>query len=110
MTRYRNISIGKLLGKLRKARGLSYRELANACQPFIDHAYLHRLENGEKSNPSPETIQAIVRGMKVSNLESAIMQAVISQHDAINGDGSAMRGILAPGGFIESGGCPICRP
>lgn len=54
--------LGALLYKLRERRGLTLREIGQLCS--VDHAYIHRLETGEKESPSTETLERILRVLK----------------------------------------------
>lgn len=73
------ISFGELLKRWREARGLTYRDLAAACRPPVDHAYLYRLENELKGNPSSPVLKSIFAGLRLSELETAILEAVAEQ-------------------------------
>ena len=50
-------SFSLTFSKLLKKTGVSYYSIAQYAD--IDQAYLSRLKNGEKTNPSPETIMRI---------------------------------------------------
>jgi len=51
------------LTKLRERRGLSGREFSKLAK--VDHAYESRLESGEKENPSDDTLDKLLRGLKL---------------------------------------------
>jgi len=51
------------LTMLRERRTLSGRELSKLAE--VDHAYESRLESGEKDNPSDDTIDKLLRGLKL---------------------------------------------
>ena len=42
------IGFGGYIGRLRNEKGLSFRQLGQLAE--IDHAYIHRLEGGEKKD------------------------------------------------------------
>lgn len=60
--------LGVMLRKLRETRGLSLREVGQLCS--IDHAYVHRLETGEKESPSEELFVRLLRVLKPDERES----------------------------------------
>lgn len=62
--------LGILLRQLREGRGLSLRELGQLCS--IDHAYVHRLETGEKESPSSELLTRLLRVLKPTEREAEI--------------------------------------
>ena len=57
---------GVLVQKLRESRGLSLRELMQLAD--IDHAYIYRLETGDKESPSEEVVTklGVVRSKRAS--------------------------------------------
>ncbi len=55
-------AFGLLLQRLREERRFSLRELAQLAR--IDHAYIHRLETGEKESPSAEVVSGLIRVLK----------------------------------------------
>ncbi|MGH9772692.1 MAG: helix-turn-helix domain-containing protein [Candidatus Acidiferrales bacterium] len=72
-------SFGRLLGHLRERRGLSLRELGMISG--VDHAYIHRLETGEKESPSKEIVERLVRHLKPEDREAAVLR-ILSEVDA----------------------------
>lgn len=67
------------LTKLRERRTLSGRELSKLAD--IDHAYESRLESGEKDNPSDETIDKLLRGLKLkANDRDALMLRYLARY------------------------------
>jgi transcriptional regulator with XRE-family HTH domain len=68
----RENSFGRLLRRLREARGLSLRELG--VLSTVDHAYIQRLETGEKESPSPDVVDRLVRHLKADEREGAILR------------------------------------
>ena len=51
--------LGALLGDLRKAKGLSLREVEEAADGMISNAYLSQLENGKIRRPSPNVLHSL---------------------------------------------------
>lgn len=65
-------ALGVLLQSLRNQRGLSLRELAQLSD--VDHAYIYRLETGDKESPSVEVISKLLRALKAGKRESDIVR------------------------------------
>src|ERR1700686_3875399 len=65
-------ALGLLLQRLREERGLSLRELAQLAD--IDHAYIYRLETGDKESPSEEALSKLVRALKVGKREADMLR------------------------------------
>jgi transcriptional regulator with XRE-family HTH domain len=65
-------AFGIFLRKLRERRGLSLRELAQLAG--IDHAYVYRLETGEKESPSDEALTKLIRALKLARREGEILR------------------------------------
>ena len=70
-------ALGVLLQKLREHRGLSLRELAQLAD--IDHAYIYRLETGDKESPSEEVLSKLVRSLKAGKREADMLR-YLAQH------------------------------
>ena len=64
--------LGFLLKALREERKLSLRELAQLAD--VDHAYVHRLETGEREAPSDEMLGKLVRGLKAQKREADMLR------------------------------------
>jgi transcriptional regulator with XRE-family HTH domain len=64
--------LGYLLRALREERKLSLRELAQLAD--VDHAYVHRLETGEREAPSEEMLGKLARGLKPQKREAEMLQ------------------------------------
>lgn len=69
------MSFGYALRRFREERGLSLRELGKLCG--IDHAYIHRLEKDEKTSPSDDTLDSIVRTLKLNSRRACILRALV---------------------------------
>lgn len=72
-------AFGLYLRHLREQRGLSLRELGQLCA--IDHAYIHRLEKGEKTAPSAEVLEKLTRVLKASPRDSQILLLLAKSTD-----------------------------
>ncbi len=75
-----NNGLGAALRKLRDRRTLSVRELGKLSD--VDHAYVHRLETGEKTNPSPDLIGKILKVLKVDERDATIVKWLMTHPDA----------------------------
>ena len=64
---------GYLLYHLRTEKGWTLRELGTLSG--LDHAYLWRMEKGQKSHPSLMVINALSKALKVSAAEKLRLQA-----------------------------------
>ena len=51
--------LGALLADLRKAKGLSLREVEEAAGKAVSNAYLSQLENGKIRKPSPNVLHSL---------------------------------------------------
>jgi HTH-type transcriptional regulator, competence development regulator len=65
-------ALGVTLQFLREQRGLSLRELARLSE--TDHAYIYRLEAGDKESPSGEVLTKLARALKVDKREADILK------------------------------------
>ena len=64
--------LGLLLQHLRERRGLSLRELGQLAD--TDHAYIHRLEQGEKAAPSDDVLARLIRALKADRREAEMLR------------------------------------
>lgn len=71
--------LGAALRKLRERRTLSIRELGRLA--VIDHAYIYRLEQGEKTSPSPELIATLLSVLKANPRDSAMVRWLVEHSD-----------------------------
>jgi len=55
----RSAELGALLADLRRAKGLSLREVEEATGKAVSNAYLSQLENGRIKKPSPNVLHSI---------------------------------------------------
>ena len=72
--------LGVALRVLRERRTLSLRELSQLSS--VDHAYVHRLETGEKANPSKDLVGKLLKVLKTSERDAEIVKALVEQPDA----------------------------
>lgn len=72
--------LGAALRRLRERRILSVREVGKLSE--IDHAYIHRLETGEKASPSMELVNRLLKVLKTGERENAIVRWLVDHPDA----------------------------
>ncbi len=82
-------ALGLLLQRLREERRLSLRELAQLAE--VDHAYIHRLESGDKESPSDEVLSKLIRALKTSKREAGMLRYLAEHSDT---DPSLVRHVL----------------
>jgi transcriptional regulator with XRE-family HTH domain len=70
------IGFGGYVGRLRNEKGLSYRQLGQLAG--IDHAYIHRLEGGEKNDPSDDTVNNLIRVLTPGKRKTRILRFLLS--------------------------------
>lgn len=71
--------LGVALKVLRDRRTLSLRELGQLST--VDHAYVHRLETGDKTNPTPELVSKLVKVLKPSERDAEIVRWLVEHPD-----------------------------
>jgi len=72
-------AFGLLLQRLREQRGLSLRELGQLAD--IDHAYIYRLETGDKESPSEEILSKLIRALKAGKREADMLRYLAEHAD-----------------------------
>ncbi len=72
--------LGVALKTLRERRTLSLREVSQLST--VDHAYVHRLETGEKASPSQELISKLLRVLKPDERDAALVRWLVDHADA----------------------------
>ncbi len=72
--------LGVALKTLRERRTLSLREIGQLSS--VDHAYIHRLESGEKANPSPDLIEKLLRVLKPGERDAALVMWLVNHAEA----------------------------
>ena len=74
-------AFGFLLQRLREERRLSLRELGQLAG--IDHAYIYRLETGDKESPSEEVLTKLLRALKASKREADMLR-YLAEHPKVD--------------------------
>ena len=72
--------LGVALKMLRERRTLSLREIGQLSS--VDHAYVHRLETGEKTNPSQDLVEKLLKVLKPGERDAAIVMWLVDHADA----------------------------
>ncbi|MFD1840348.1 helix-turn-helix domain-containing protein [Paracidovorax cattleyae] len=72
--------LGVALKTLRERRTLSLREIGQLSS--VDHAYVHRLESGEKTNPSPDLVEKLLRVLKPGERDCALLMWLVDHAEA----------------------------
>ena len=72
-----SIGFGGFLERLRNEKGLSFRQLGQLAN--IDHAYVHRLETGEKADPSDDIVNGLIRGLRPGERKARILRLLVGQ-------------------------------
>ncbi|MBZ0226243.1 MAG: helix-turn-helix transcriptional regulator [Burkholderiaceae bacterium] len=72
--------LGVALKTLRERRTLSLREIGQLSS--VDHAYVHRLESGEKTNPSPDLIEKLLRVLKPGERDAELVMWLVDHAEA----------------------------
>lgn len=72
--------LGVALRELRERRTLSLREIGQLST--VDHAYVHRLETGDKVNPTEELISKLLKVLKPTDRDAEIVRWLVGQPDA----------------------------
>lgn len=63
---------GAMLNALREQRRFSLREVAQLAG--VDHAYIHRLEKGEKESPSDNVLSRLVKVLKPDGRQTRMLR------------------------------------
>jgi transcriptional regulator with XRE-family HTH domain len=70
-------AFGTFLRRLREGRSLSLREVSQLAG--LDHAYVHRLETGEKEAPSDEALTRLSRALKPTKRQERVLRFVVGR-------------------------------
>lgn len=73
--------LGVALKILRDRRTLSLREIGQLST--VDHAYVHRLESGEKVNPSVDLVEKLLRVLKPGERDTAMVNWLVG-HEGVD--------------------------
>jgi transcriptional regulator with XRE-family HTH domain len=68
--------LGIALKTLRERRTLSLREIGQLSS--VDHAYVHRLESGEKANPSSDLVEKLLKVLKPGERDAALVMWLVN--------------------------------
>lgn len=71
--------LGVALKILRERRTLSLREVSQLSA--VDHAYIHRLETGEKTTPSQELVGKLLKVLKPNERDSGLVKWLVDHAD-----------------------------
>jgi len=69
-------ALGRLLRKLREDQGFSLREVAN--RGGVDHAYVYRLETGDKEAPSEEVMAKLIGALSPTQRDIDLLRFLAS--------------------------------
>lgn len=67
--------LGVALRTLRERRTLSLRELSQLSS--VDHAYVHRLETGEKTSPSQDLVGKLLKVLKPDERDASLVKWLV---------------------------------
>lgn len=81
--------LGEALRFCREHRELSLREAGLLAG--VDHAYIHRLETGQKESPSTEVLERLIRVLKPSARDAEMLTYLL---DHPSGDAALVRYVL----------------
>src|ERR1700730_189292 len=73
------MNFGSALRHFREERTLSLRELS--ILSGVDHAYIHRLEAGDKTAPSPDVLDKLARGLKLAAHKRRVLDLLTASGD-----------------------------
>ncbi len=71
--------LGVALKTLRERRTLSLREIGQLAS--VDHAYIYRLESGDKTSPSSELLDRLIKVLKPSLRDAGIVTWLVTHDD-----------------------------
>lgn len=71
--------LGVAIKTLRERRTLSLREIAQLSS--VDHAYVHRLETGEKTNPSLDLVEKLLKVLKPPERDAELVTWLVGHPD-----------------------------
>ena len=71
--------LGVALKMLREKRTLTLREVGEISK--VDHAYVHRLETGEKTNPSQELVDKLLKVLKPGERDLTLVKWLVDHAD-----------------------------
>jgi transcriptional regulator with XRE-family HTH domain len=66
-----------MVRRLREAKGLSLRDVGQLAE--LDHAYVHRLETGEKEAPSDDALSRLFRALKPTKRHETLLRFLVGR-------------------------------
>lgn len=72
-------ALGVMLRHLREKNRLSLRRLGDLAE--LDHAYIYRLEKGDKGSPSVDVVERLARALELSTRDREILEFVAERPD-----------------------------
>jgi HTH-type transcriptional regulator, competence development regulator len=72
--------LGIALRRLRERRTLTLREISQLST--VDHAYVHRLETGEKTSPSQDLIGKLLKVLKPDERDADLLKWLVDHPEA----------------------------
>jgi HTH-type transcriptional regulator, competence development regulator len=70
-------AFGMVIRRLREAKGLTLREVGQLSE--LDHAYIHRLETGEKEAPSEDALSRLFRALKPTKRHERLLRFLVGR-------------------------------
>ena len=71
------MTFGELLKHFREDRKYTLRDLGKLSD--IDHAYIHRLETGEKEAPSDDVVTSLIKALKLGPRHARILEFLVGR-------------------------------
>lgn len=68
---------GELLKRFREEWQFTLRDLGKLSE--VDHAYIYRLETGDKATPSDDTVKALTKALKLDSRKAHILKFLVGQ-------------------------------
>lgn len=68
-----HVNLADFIREARTRRGLNFRELESKADD-LDHAYIWRLEKGDKTSPSPAAIEKLAKALSLDEREREIFR------------------------------------
>ena len=72
--------LGVALKTLRERKTFSLREVSQ--KSLVDHAYVYRLETGDKTNPSKELVEKLLNVLKPTERDAALVMWLVDHAEA----------------------------
>jgi transcriptional regulator with XRE-family HTH domain len=75
-------ALSAVLRRLREGRGLSLREVSQLSG--LDHAYIYRLETGEKEAPSDEALARLFRALRPTSRQERVVRFLVGREVSVD--------------------------